>query len=91
MVEFLAHNKMVTSSNLVETTENNNMGFFINEEIITKLHYKDIALIAATFGDYQERYANTADKDVLERMEKLVNRLGSEMVNNPENDKPDSH
>ena len=38
------------------------MGFTINEEIITKLHYKDIALITVAFGEYQRLYSNTAEK-----------------------------
>lgn len=53
----------------------------INEEITTKLHYKDIALIAVAMGIYQEKYKRTASKDVLIRMERLVNRLGEEMAN----------
>lgn len=61
------------------------MGFTINETIKTELHYKDIALIAVAMGIYQERYKNTADKEVLDRMRDLVNRLGKEMANCPQN------
>lgn len=67
------------------------MGFYINEEITTKLHYKDISLIAVAFGDYQERFKETADKEILDRMKNLVNRLGVEMYNSPRNEKPNSH
>lgn len=67
------------------------MGFYINEEIETKLHYKDISLIAAAFGDYQERFNDTADKEVLDRMTNLVNRLSTEMYNHPHNDNPNGH
>jgi predicted SpoU family rRNA methylase len=67
------------------------MGFYINEEIETKLHYKDISLIAAAFGAYQERFNDTADKEVLDRMRDLVNRLGIEMYNNPKNEEPNGH
>jgi len=67
------------------------MGFYINEEIETKLHYKDISLISVAFGIYQEQFKDTADKEVLERMKDLVNRLGYEMYNNSENDKPNGH
>ena len=67
------------------------MGFHINEEIETKLHYKDISLIAIAFGDYQERFKDSANKEVLDRMKNLVNRLGIEMYNNPKNNKPNSH
>jgi len=67
------------------------MGFYINETIETKLDYKDIALIAVVFGDYQERFKDTADKEVLRRMKNLVDRLGVEMYNNPKNDKPNGH
>ena len=61
------------------------MGFDINEEITTVLHYKDIALIAVAFGMYQENFPS-ASKDVRERMTKLVNRLGNEMVKCNENE-----
>lgn len=67
------------------------MGFYINEEIETKIHYKDISLIAVAFGDYQERFKDTADKEILDRMKKLVNRLGVEMYNHPKNDEPNGH
>jgi len=67
------------------------MGFYINEKIKTKLHYKDISLIVVAFGDYQERFKDTADKEVLDRMKNLVNRLGIEMYNSPRNNKPNSH
>ena len=62
------------------------MGFNINETITTKLHYKDIALIAVAMGMYQEQYKDTADKDILDRMKKLVDRLGHEMANCPQDD-----
>ena len=65
------------------------MGFTINETIKTELHYKDIALIAIALGEYQMRYKKTADKEILERMARLVNRLGQEMYNNPDNDADD--
>jgi len=55
------------------------MGFDINETIKTELHYKDIALITVMAGDYQRRFKKTASPDILERLEKLVNRLGYEM------------
>lgn len=67
------------------------MGFTINEKITIELHYKDIALIAVAMGLYQEQYKNSADKDILERMKRLVNRLGNEMYNHPDNDKPNGH
>jgi len=56
------------------------MGFDINETVQTELHYKDIAIIVVMASDYQRRFKNTADKEVLERLEKLVNRLGNEMA-----------
>lgn len=55
------------------------MGFNINETITTNLHYKEIALIATTIGLYIEQYKNTADKETLLKMKRLVNRLGNEM------------
>lgn len=66
------------------------MGFTINETITTTLHYKDIALIAIAMGEYKKLYKDTADKDVLKRMELLVNRLGEEMYNHPDNE-PEDH
>lgn len=62
------------------------MGFTINETITTELHYKDVALIAVAMGLYQDQYKETSDKDVLERMRRLVNRLGKEVYNHPDND-----
>lgn len=62
------------------------MGFTINETITTKLHYKDVVLIATAMGEYQRLYKDTTDKDVLDRMTRLVNRLGAEMYNHPDND-----
>jgi len=67
------------------------MGFTINETITTELHYKDIALIAVAMGEYQKLYKDTAEKEVLQRMERLVNRLGAEMADHPDNDKPNGH
>jgi hypothetical protein len=59
------------------------MGFTINEEITTKLHYKDIALIAVAMGEYQRLYKETTDKETIDRMRNLVNRLGNEMADCP--------
>jgi len=56
------------------------MGFGINKEITTKLYYEDISLIAVAFGLYQENYKD-APKDILDRMKRLVDRLGIEMGN----------
>lgn len=67
------------------------MGFTINETIITKLHYNDIALIAVAMGEYQRIYKDTADVEVLQRMVRLVDRLGVEMCNHTDNDKPNGH
>lgn len=67
------------------------MGFYINEEITTKLHYKDISLIAVAFGDYQERYSDKDPDEVIKRMRDLVNRLGREMSDSPKNDEPNNH
>lgn len=61
------------------------MGFTINETITTELHYEDIALIEVAMGLYQKQYGLTADKDILDRMTNLVNRLIVEMYNHPDN------
>ena len=62
------------------------MGFTINETITTKLHYKDIALIATAMVEYQRLYKDITDKEVLDRMTRLVNRLGTEMYDHPDNE-----
>jgi hypothetical protein len=67
------------------------MGFYINEEIETKLNFKDILLITVAFGDYIEKYDEKIDNEQKTRMNKLVNRLGQEMYNHPDNNKPNSH
>ena len=64
------------------------MGFTINKTINTELHYKDVALIAVALGEYQRLYKDTADKEVLQRMANLVNRLGNELYNYHDNDNP---
>lgn len=61
------------------------MGFTINKTIKIELNYKDIALIAVAFGEYQRLYKDTADKEILEKMRNLTNRLGSEMSNHLDN------
>ena len=67
------------------------MSFFVNEEITTKLHYKDICVIAAALHAYQHDYGHRADPEMLDRMRKLVDRLGVEMYNHPKNDELNSH
>lgn len=67
------------------------MGFYINKEIKTELHYKDIVLITVSFGEYIRLYGKIMDKEQKTRMDKLVSRLGREMSNHPENNKPNSH
>ena len=62
------------------------MGFMINETIRTELHYKDVVLIAVAMGEYQRLYKDTADKAILQRMGRLVDRLGIEMSNHPDNE-----
>lgn len=67
------------------------MGFTINEKITTELTWKEVSLIAVACGLYQEQYSETADKDILKTMRWLVDRLGREMYNHPDNDKPNGH
>lgn len=59
----------------------------INEEILTKLHYKDVVMLSAMY----EAYKNSLNKDDLksepcERARKLVDRLGAEIYSHPKND-----
>lgn len=51
----------------------------INTEIITKLHYKDVSLIAVALGEYQRNSKEHGDVDILKHAERLANRLGSEL------------
>lgn len=67
------------------------MGFTINEKIKTDLTWEEVALIATIFGDYQERYEKKVDEKTLKTMISLVNRLGRELYNHPDNDKPNGH
>ena len=62
------------------------MSCTINEKIVTELHYKDVALIAVAMGIYQNLYKDIADKEILNRMRNLVDRLGNEIGNCPQND-----
>ena len=66
------------------------MSFTINEKITTELTWEEIALIAVACGNYLEKYKN-ADKKQIKTMTNLVNRLGVEMYNHPDNDKPNGH
>lgn len=67
------------------------MSFTINEEITTKLHYKDVASITVLVGIYTENYKEFADKEFLSRITNLVNRLGKELYNHSDNEKPNRH
>lgn len=57
------------------------MGFDINGEITTRLHYKDVALIAVAIGIYIDNYEKTAGDDTIKRMKRIVDRLGNELYN----------
>lgn len=67
------------------------MSFTLNEKITTELTCEEIAYIAVAVGEYQRLYEKTADADVLRVMRHLVDRLGREMANHPDNDKPNGH
>lgn len=67
------------------------MGFYINEKITTELDYRDVVLIGIAFQLYKEQFEETADKEVLQRMNSLVNRLNQEIYDHPDNDKPNGH
>jgi hypothetical protein len=56
------------------------MGFTINKEITTKLHYKDVALIAVALNEYQRLHKDSTEEEAIERMVNLVNRLGRELA-----------
>lgn len=67
------------------------MGFTINEKITTELTWKEISLITIACGNYIDEYKESADKEVLKTMTTLINRLGREMYNHPDNEKPNGH
>lgn len=67
------------------------MGFYINKEITTKLHYKDIVIITTAIQERLERYGDKMDKGYKKRSEKLVSRLVDEMYDNKENEKSNGH
>lgn len=51
-----------------------------------------IFLFLFTVESIPERpYVEVMDKEMKERMNSLMNRLGREMYDTPENDKPNSH
>ena len=62
-----------------------NMGFTINEEIKTKLNYKEIALLAVAVGEYTRRIKDK-DPELVKEYNALVDRLGVEMYAYPKND-----
>jgi hypothetical protein len=58
------------------------MSFTINKEITTKLDYKEIACISSAIYVYQEACKDgNGDKEILDIMTRLVNRLGVELYN----------
>jgi len=67
------------------------MAFTLNEKITTILTWEEICLISVACGEYQRLYGEDADKDVLRTMKFLIDRLGREMANHPDNDKPNGH
>lgn len=66
------------------------MGFNINEEITTTLHFKDIALIAAAFHSYKKHYGKNLDEETKIRINRLVDRLGLELYDCPQYE-PNGH
>lgn len=67
------------------------MSFTLNRKFKTELTMEEVAYIAVACGEYQRLYGDSADKDVLKTMRNLVNRLGHEMSDNPDNKKPNGH
>lgn len=66
------------------------MGFDINEEITTKLHYKDVSLISVALNMYLESAGKAVDSEVSQRATRLVNRLGNELYDCPQTE-PNGH
>lgn len=67
------------------------MGFYINEEIETKLHFKEIIEITVAMNHYIDLYKDRMEDEQKTRMLSIINRLGREMYDHPDNDKPNSH
>ena len=55
------------------------------------LHYKDIILLTVACMDYIERLGHVMSSEDKKTIRVLVNRLGTEMYNHPDNDKPNAH
>lgn len=67
------------------------MAFTLNEKILTTITLEEICLISVACGEYQRLYSENIDEDSLKKMKHLVDRLGREMANHPDNDKPNGH
>jgi hypothetical protein len=67
------------------------MGFYIHEEFETKLHFKDVCCIQMAISHHLEEHGEHIDSEMKTRMNKLINRLGREMYDHPDNDKPNAH
>ena len=67
------------------------MGFYVNKEITTKLDLREVVDITSVFRHYVRSFGDKMDEEQKTRMYNLVNRLGKELYDNPDNDKPNGH
>lgn len=67
------------------------MGFYINEQIETKLNCKEISYLCMIVLEHLRMYGDKVDGDVKNTMQSMTQRLFKEMYNNTENYKPNSH
>lgn len=66
----------------------NIMSFTIHEKITTELTFKEIILITSALSLYVKTYP---DPDGDRKMNRLSNRLFTELHDHPDNDEPNSH
>ena len=67
------------------------MSFTLNGKITTELTVEEVSAIAVACGEYLRLYANIADLKTARTMLNLTNRLGRELYDHPDNDKPNGH
>ena len=67
------------------------MGFYINDKITVELTYQEVCAITAAVGEYTRLYSEDADPSVIKDMKSVVNKLGKELFDHPDNNEPNGH
>jgi len=55
----------------------------INEKITVELSWEDVAAISSAVFTYKANYGKTANEEILERMTRIVNKLGYKLYITP--------